>query len=504
MIDRKKVMLCSIWISAMIARSVAVPRKILTRNLKQVSGTTYTIQNVERSAMNCPGFLSVSGCRQVEFASEDDGSGSQRFEFRQQDGGWVIANVNCAAHLSVSACSEADALYLTPDSTGTGNSDIFYFNSIGNDIVNIDNNRARSGCSQVLSSSACQNIAFVSGDSGSGGEKWMLTSAETTMPAAAESSPESSAESSPISSLAKSTDASPPIFMTSSSPAESTIESTNDTPSPSIAANENSIKKGIVYDFFFQYCSAVLQTSSKWWTNFDAGYDAACTDPKVIKKHIPMIWGTDRIQSAYSTIMNRPDYAKPKYVMTFNEPNYAYDGGSPSNIATPKEAAALWPQITSLFAPLQIELIAPSPIDCSGNRFCRNQESMQEWLDSFRTALSESDWNAIHALNVHTYATDFQNIVSELTTIHEKYGKPIWIGEIAAGSSSSMQNNIDLMHRFVPWAESTSWIERYFWNQATRPSNPDPNIDNSYMIDKAEDGTGDGQLTSEGEAYAFL
>ena len=29
-----------------------------------------------------------------------------------------------------------------------------------------------------------------------------------------------------------------------------------------------------------------------------------------------------------------------------------------------------------------------------------------------------------------------------------------------------MAQNVALMEAFVPWANSQSWIERYFWNQA--------------------------------------
>ncbi len=36
-------------------------------------------------------------------------------------------------------------------------------------------------------------------------------------------------------------------------------------------------RKGIVYDYFNQYCPSVTLTNSDWWTNFNAGYDSACT-----------------------------------------------------------------------------------------------------------------------------------------------------------------------------------------------------------------------------------
>lgn len=75
-------------------------------------------------------------------------------------------------------------------------------------------------------------------------------------------------------------------------------------------------------------------------------------------------------------------------------------------------------------------------------------------------------WDAIHALNHHTYVTDFATIQSDLTSLYQEFGKPIWVTEIASGSGSSMEQNVALMNQFVPWANSQSWIERYFWNQA--------------------------------------
>ena len=79
-------------------------------------------------------------------------------------------------------------------------------------------------------------------------------------------------------------------------------------------------------------------------------------------------------------------------------------------------------------------------------------------------------WDAIHAVNYHTYATDLGSIQSATSSLHQQFGKPVWITEIAAGGGASMEANIALMKAFVPWANSQGWIERYFWNQAVRPS----------------------------------
>lgn len=97
-----------------------------------------------------------------------------------------------------------------------------------------------------------------------------------------------------------------------------------------------------------------------------------------------MIWGTDRIQSGYAAITSRPSYAKPGYVLTFNEPNYAFGGGTPTNVVDPVTAANLWPQLIAQYDPLGIQLIAPSAIDCAGDGNCKNTGTAVGWLTTFR------------------------------------------------------------------------------------------------------------------------
>ncbi|KAL0023820.1 hypothetical protein WJX77_008033 [Trebouxia sp. C0004] len=242
-------------------------------------------------------------------------------------------------------------------------------------------------------------------------------------------------------------------------------------------------RKGVVYDFFNQYCPSVTLTNSDWFINFDAGYDTACTDPSVIAKHQPMIWGSDRIQSGYNTIKARPSYAKPSYLLTFNEPNYAYGGGTPTNINSPQQAAALWPYIVGNFSSLGIALLAPSAINCAypSDANCRYVGSITGWLNAFKAAIGTTAWNNIHGLSYHTYQTSLSGITNDLNSLYSTYGKPIWVTEIADGSGSSMAANQQLMIEFVTWAASRSWIERVFWNQATPSSNGDANVLNSYL-----------------------
>ena len=98
-----------------------------------------------------------------------------------------------------------------------------------------------------------------------------------------------------------------------------------------------------------------------------------------------MVFGTDRIQSSYAAIAALPNYAKPAYLLTFNEPNYAHLGnGKSTNIVDPATAASLWPQLTQRLTPLGIQLLAPSAITCSGDPNCRNVQTAAGWISAFQ------------------------------------------------------------------------------------------------------------------------
>ena len=81
-------------------------------------------------------------------------------------------------------------------------------------------------------------------------------------------------------------------------------------------------------------------------------------------------------------------------------------------------------------------------------------------------AIGAAAWNSIHGLSYHTYQQSFSAVQAELISLHNTYGKPIWITEIAAGNGASVAQNQQLMTQLVQWAAGQPWIERAFWNQA--------------------------------------
>ena len=103
-----------------------------------------------------------------------------------------------------------------------------------------------------------------------------------------------------------------------------------------------------------------------------------------------MVFGTDRIRGSYAAISSLPSYAKPSYLLTFNEPNYAHLGNDQStNIVDPATAASLWPQLMQRFDPMGIQLLAPSAITCTGDPNCRNVETAAGWLAAFQQVKKE-------------------------------------------------------------------------------------------------------------------
>ncbi|DBA93211.1 TPA: target of Sbf [Trebouxia sp. C0005] len=506
----------------------------------------YHIQS-ELRLSSCWSYLSVPNCTvgdTVDIYYEDDGSGRQQIELVPLAGSnlyyLVIDNGRdgCTNWLSGQPCPENRiSEWYTDDTSGRQQ---WLLTPLGNNLYTISLPRGREACETYLSASTCGvNSAvgagitsFVSSDTGSGAEHWLITPLSSSTPASPESPtslestaeavsgtnvstssesspppPPSSSESSPPPPPSSSETSPPPPPMSEMSPPPPPVESSPATTTTAAASTSgcSTGKKGVVYDFFFQYGPSVQLTNSDYWLNFDSGFDSSITDSAIIAKHQPMVWGTDRLDSSYSNINGLA--TKPQYLLTFNEPNYAFGGGTPTNVVDPVTAAGLWPQLMNYFDPLGIQFIAPSAIDCSGDPYCHNVETAAGWLSAFQSALNSNSatagaWDAIHALSYHTYATDLESIISETTSLYQQFGKPIWITEIASGADSSMEANVALMEAFVPWANSQSWIERYFWNQATPAEGTDANIQNSYLVNKSADGSGDGSLSVLGQVYA--
>ncbi len=68
------------------------------------------------------------------------------------------------------------------------------------------------------------------------------------------------------------------------------------------------------------------------------------------------------------------------------EPNYAYGGGTPTNVNSPQQAAALWPYIMGNFSSTGVALLAPSAINYAypSDPNCRYVGTITGWLNAFK------------------------------------------------------------------------------------------------------------------------
>ena len=66
-------------------------------------------------------------------------------------------------------------------------------------------------------------------------------------------------------------------------------------------------KKGVVYDFFFQYGPSVQLTNSDYWLNFDSGFDSSITgrSPSVccfvlcVCQHVHAVWSCTAVVQTF-------------------------------------------------------------------------------------------------------------------------------------------------------------------------------------------------------------
>lgn len=156
---------------------------------------------------------------------------------------------------------------------------------------------------------------------------------------------------------------------------------------------------------------------------------------------VSMLWGAKQI----GDFKSQYDKVKPKYVLSFNEPDLA----AQANLS-PADAKDLWyEQLNNLDA----KLIAPAP---SGGK------SGREWLTQFMNACSGCN---IHAMGIHYYSTDADELIDYVKDVYKEFGRKIWVTEWAcmrfpsdtctSGEASAFNKKV------MQFFEETDYVERY-------------------------------------------
>lgn len=161
--------------------------RVSCRSLKQSSlptGMTFTIQTFKGVNERCPSYLSVSNCNGVSLMNSDDGSGAQHFTISTYGNNLAIKNPTCNVFVSAQPCGYDNSLTTTLASTSIDVASSWYFNNVGKNVYNIQNNQVRGGCAQMLSAMTCKtsgsDFFFVPGDTQSGAERWIFTTVSET------------------------------------------------------------------------------------------------------------------------------------------------------------------------------------------------------------------------------------------------------------------------------------------------------------------------------------
>lgn len=139
---------------------------------------------------------------------------------------------------------------------------------------------------------------------------------------------------------------------------------------------------------------------------------------KARRAHIPMMAFATDVAKAVDMVNGAN---APEWMLTFNEPDFAYAGSSPTMSA---EEAADKIQDLIKRPGSRTKFVAPVTADPNS-----------DWLPRFYKACKCQSF--FSAYNIHIYNPDIEPVKQGLTNFHNKFGdKPIWLTEVAPGGAS--------------------------------------------------------------------
>ncbi|MCJ1460418.1 hypothetical protein MMC28_010800 [Mycoblastus sanguinarius] len=208
------------------------------------------------------------------------------------------------------------------------------------------------------------------------------------------------------------------------------------------------------------------------WITFGLTISGTPTE-KDTQGHIPMMaFATD--VSAAVTMVNSDN--PPEWMLTFNEPDFAYAGTSPT--MSPQQAAdAIQPLLKS--PGKGTKFVAPVTADPTS-----------DWLPQFYQACGCQSF--FSAYNIHIYLPTAGQVTDDLSAFHTKFSdKPIWLTEIAPGNANpacsiSWDAAGDFMNQVFKWSKNSRFVDRVFWNSGNQIGGGDTNVCNSYLLDSSD------------------
>ncbi|KAK2466345.1 hypothetical protein APHAL10511_001987 [Amanita phalloides] len=171
-------------------------------------------------------------------------------------------------------------------------------------------------------------------------------------------------------------------------------------------------------------------------------------DPKVVEMGftcIPMLWGYKQIADFQRLV--KPGYAT--HILGMNEPNEP----SQSNMS-PEAGVAMWKTYIDHFADEGYTLISPA---------CTSAPSGKKWTKDF---LDKCTGCRVHAIALHWYGIDAQEMIDYITDFHNTFQKDIWVTEFActdfSGRNRPCGNVFGFFATVKHFMDSVPWVKGYF------------------------------------------
>lgn len=225
----------------------------------------------------------------------------------------------------------------------------------------------------------------------------------------------------------------------------------------------------------------IQSLQADWYYSWAAAYTVT-TRPGFV----PMVFSARALLelNAIGDVMRQLPETQTRHLLGFNEPDHA----GQSNMSV-DEAIRLWPQLQST----GLRLGSPATTNAAG-----------PWLDQFMTKARRANLR-VDFLTVHCYtAPRADSFLARLSSLHAKYGLPIWVTEFAVADWSatparpSRYTGLEIrrfMRDAVAGMRAMPFVERFAW-KTRGPLDPIMGASALYHTD--------GQLTATGSLYASL
>lgn len=195
---------------------------------------------------------------------------------------------------------------------------------------------------------------------------------------------------------------------------------------------------------------------------------------------VPMLWSKRR-EDTFPQLRAELRRNKFNTLLGYNEPDQAKQGNM-----TVEDALEQWPKLMEL----GVRLISPS---------CVHPD--KEWMKAFMKGVDARKLR-VDAIGFHSYGgPSADGLMKRLASVHEMFGRPIWITEFAVGdwnATTRAENKFkpervaEFVRSVLPQLDACPFVERYAWF----PSKPD-----SIPLGSSALFNDDGTLTVVGEAY---